>query len=89
MLRFFGKLFGSTPKTTAQRRTFRPTFDTLEERAVPAVDAFISFELPPPATGSSTGITQPPSAATIKIESFSASYTGRVVWCTISRSRCP
>jgi type VI protein secretion system component Hcp len=46
MFRFFGKLFGSRSSSKATRRSYRPAFDVLEERAVPAVDAFIWFEAP-------------------------------------------
>jgi type VI secretion system secreted protein Hcp len=44
MFSFFGKRFGSPSRCAASRRTYRPAFDTLEERAVPAIDAFIWFE---------------------------------------------
>jgi type VI secretion system secreted protein Hcp len=44
MFRLFGKRLGTPSTSSATRRTYRPAFDTLEERAVPAVDAFIWFE---------------------------------------------
>ena len=44
MVRFFGKVFGARASSKATRRSYRPSFDVLEARAVPAVDAFIWFE---------------------------------------------
>jgi type VI secretion system Hcp family effector len=44
MVRFFGKVFGWRSSSKATRRSYRPSFDVLEARAVPAVDAFIWFE---------------------------------------------
>ena len=46
MVRIFGKLLGSRSSSKATRRSYRPAFDVLEARAVPAVDAFIWFEAP-------------------------------------------
>jgi type VI secretion system secreted protein Hcp len=72
MFHFFSKLFGSGSSSKAIRRTYRPALDVLEERVVPAVDAFIWFDAPNAGSAHhSTGAGQQPGNGAFEIVDFS------------------